>query len=90
MAYMCDKICGHLSSSACARRPRWNRRCASTREAAGARGKTSALPWRIRLTDARVDYAADPGDCVREHGLARETDAQLVNDEAGKYSRKPR
>jgi hypothetical protein len=44
--------------------------------------------WRIQLTEARVDYAADPGDYVREHGLARETDAQIVNEEAGKYSRK--
>jgi hypothetical protein len=35
-----------------------------------------------------VDYAADPGEYVREHGLERATDAEIVNHEAGKYSRK--
>jgi hypothetical protein len=44
--------------------------------------------WKIRLTDERVDYAADPGDYVREHGLERDTDAEIVNDEAGKYARR--
>jgi len=44
--------------------------------------------WRIALTDARVDYAAGPGDSVKERGLDRDTDADIVDDEAGKYSRK--
>jgi hypothetical protein len=30
----------------------------------------------------------DPGDYVREHGLARAGDAEIVNHEAGKYARK--
>ena len=44
--------------------------------------------WKIRLMQQRVDYAADPGGYVKEHGLERDTDADIVNHEAGKYSRK--
>jgi len=40
------------------------------------------------LTGERVDYSAEPGAYVREHGLERETDAEIVNHEAGKYSRR--
>ena len=32
-----------------------------------------------------MHYAAEPGDYVREHGLQRETDAQISNHEVGKY-----
>ena len=39
------------------------------------------------MTEERVDYAADPGEYVKAHGLERETDADIVNDEAGKYSK---
>ena len=44
--------------------------------------------WRIAMADERVDYAADPGAYVKAHGLERSTDAEIVNDEAGKYSKK--
>ena len=40
------------------------------------------------MTEERVDYAADPGDYVSEHGLQRDTDAEIVNHEAGKYSQR--
>ena len=33
-------------------------------------------------------YAADPGDYVKQHALQRETDAEIVNHDAGKYSKK--
>ena len=40
------------------------------------------------MTDERVDYAAEPGEFVRDKGLERATYADIVNHEAGKYSRR--
>jgi hypothetical protein len=37
-----------------------------------------------------VDYSAEPGDYVREHGPQRATDGEIVDHEAGKYSRRSR
>ena len=37
-----------------------------------------------------MDYERDPGEYVEEHGLQRETDSEIVNHEAGKYSQKNR
>ena len=39
------------------------------------------------MTDAPVDYANDPGEFVKAHGLERDTDVQIVTvEEGGKYS----
>jgi hypothetical protein len=86
MACMCDKICGHLELFGVRHgAARWNEKVRIDPEKLPPRASRDEphCRWRIRLTDARVDYAADPGDFVRDHGLARETDAQIVNEEAG-------
>ena len=91
MAYMCDKICGHLELFGFRHgAARWNERIRIDPEKLPPRVSKNEphCRWRIKLADERVDYAADPGDYVREHGLQRETDAEIVNREAGKYSRK--
>jgi hypothetical protein len=91
MAYMCDKICGHLELFGFRHDAvRWNEKVRIDPLELPPRASASEphCRWRIRLTDERVDYAADPGDYVREHGLARAGDAEIVNHEAGKYARK--
>jgi hypothetical protein len=90
---MCQKICGHLELFGFRHgAARWNEkvRIDPTKLPPRASADEPHCRWTIRLTDELVDYAADPGDYVREHGLERDTDAQIVNHEAGKYSRKRR
>ena len=93
MRFMCDKICGHLELFGFRHgAARWNEKIRIDPEKLPPRA-TKDEPhcrWRITLTDERVDYAAEPGDYVRKHGLQRETDAEIVNHEAGKYSRRGR
>ena len=93
MDYMCNKICAHLELFGFRHgAARWNEKIRIDPEALPPR-KSSDQPhcrWTIKLTDERVDYAAEPGDYVKDHGLERDTDAEIVNHEAGKYSRKPR
>jgi hypothetical protein len=91
MAYMCDKICGHLELFGFRHgAARWNEKIRIDPEKLPPRASEDEphCKWRIRMTDRRVDYASEPGDYVREHGLQRESDAEIVNREAGKYSRK--
>jgi len=93
MAYMCDKICAHLELFGFRHgAARWNEKIRIDPEKLPPRaGKDEPhCRWKIAMTDSRVDYAAEPGDFVREHGLQRETDAEIVNHEAGKYSRRGR
>lgn len=93
MAYMCDKICGHLELFGFRHgAARWNEKVRIDPLTLPPRAHSGEphCRWSIRMTDERVDYAADPGDYVREHGLQRDTDAEIVNHEAGKYSRKER
>lgn len=91
MAYMCDKICGHLELFGFRHgAARWNEKIRIDPEKLPPRNSPDEphCRWKIRMADERVDYAAEPGDYVAEHGLARESDAEIVNHEAGKYSRK--
>jgi hypothetical protein len=91
MDYMCNKICGHLELFGFRHgAARWNEKIRIDPEKLPPRASQDEphCRWRIRLTDARVDYAAEPGEFVREHNLQRETDGEIVNQEAGKYSRK--
>ena len=41
----------------------------------------------IEMNEEQVDYAADPGPYVAHHKLQFAKDDQIVNHEAGKYSR---
>ena len=93
MRFMCDKICGHLELFGFRHgAARWNEKIRIDPEKLPPRASKDEphCRWRIALTEERVDYAADPGDFVKEHGLQRETDGEIVNSEAGKYSRKRR
>jgi hypothetical protein len=91
MAYMCDKICSHLELFGFRHgAARWNEKLRVDPLKLPPRQSPDEphCRWKIRMTEARVDYAAEPGDYVERHGLARKTDAEIVNHEAGKYSRK--
>jgi len=91
MAYMCDKICGHLELFGFRHgAARWNEkiRIDPVKLPPRASADEPHCRWKIRLTGERVDYAAEPGAYVEEHGLRRETDAEIVNHEAGKYVRR--
>src|SRR5262245_37628225 len=74
MADMCDKICGHLELFGFRHgAARWNEKIRIDPQKLPPRA-SSAEPhckWTIALTDARVDYAAEPGAYVAEHGLRR-------------------
>lgn len=91
MAYMCDKICGHLELFGFRHgAARWNEkiRIDPLKLPPRADAGEPHCRWKIAMTDSRVDYATQPGDFVSSHKLQRETDSQIVNDEAGKYSQK--
>jgi hypothetical protein len=91
MAYMCDKICGHLELFGFRHgAARWNEKVRVDPLKLPPRGTPDEphCRWKIKMTEARVDYAAEHGDYVERHGLERETDAEIVNHEAGKYSRR--
>ncbi len=91
--YMCNKICGHLELFGFRHgAARWNEkiRIDPTKLPPRESRDEPHCRWTIKLTEERVDYAADPGDYVNEHGLQRDADAEIVNHEAGKYSRKSR
>ncbi len=93
MAYMCDKICGHLELFGFRHgAARWNEkiRIDPVKLPPRASPDEPHCRWKIRMGKERVDYAAAPGDYVHEHGLERDTDAEIVNHEAGKYSKKVR
>jgi hypothetical protein len=60
---MCDKICGHLELFGFRHgAARWNEKVRIDPEKLPPRASKDDphCRWRIRLTDARVDYAADP------------------------------
>lgn len=89
--YMCNKICGHLELFGFRHgAARWNEkiRIDPLKLPPRASADEPHCRWRIQMTDKRVDYAAEPGEYVETHGLQRETDAEIVNEEAGKYSKK--
>jgi len=91
MAYMCDKICGHLELFGFRHgAARWNANIRIDPEKLPPRASDEEhhCRWRIKLTDQRTDYEAEPGPYVEKHGLQRDTDAEIVNHEAGKYSQK--
>ncbi|MAG34077.1 MAG: hypothetical protein CL908_24625 [Deltaproteobacteria bacterium] len=91
LRYTCDKICGHLELFGFRHgAARWNEkvRIDPTKLPPRASEDEPHCRWTIKLTDERVDYAAEPGEYVTEHGLERETDAEIVNHEAGKYSKR--
>ena len=90
---MCDKICGHLELFGFRwGAARWNEkiRIDPVKLPPRASKDEPHCRWTIELTDERVDYVAEPGGYVEKHGLRRETDAEIVNHEAGKYSQKGR
>ena len=90
MDYMANKICGHLELFGFRHgAARWNENIRIDPVALPPRA-TKDEPhcrWTIRLTDERVDYAADPGTYVEINGLTRDTDRDIVKHEAGKYHR---
>jgi hypothetical protein len=88
LAYMVNKICGHLELFGFRHgAARWNPniRIDPVKLPPRASSDEPHCRWTITLEDRPVDYAADPGPYVRAHGLERGTDADIVNDEAGKY-----
>ena len=93
MAYMAGKICGHLELFGFRHgAARWNEkiRIDPVKLPPRASKDEEHCRWTIKLTDQRVDYAADPGELVQIKGLQRETDEDIVNHEAGKYSQRSR
>lgn len=92
MDYMVNKVCGHLELFGFRHgAARWNPRIRIDPLKLPPRSSPDEphCRWRIQLTDDRVDYAAEPGEYVASHGLERDTDAEIVNHEAGKYVRRP-
>jgi hypothetical protein len=90
MDYMVNKICAHLELFGFRHgAARWNPniRIDPLKLPPRATPDEPHCRWSITKQDQPVDYAADPGDYVAEHGLGRVTDIQLVNYEAGKYRR---
>lgn len=88
MDYMANKICGHLELFGFRHgAARWNEKIRIDPVTLPPRENTDEphCRWTIALTDERVDYVAEPGTYVEVHGLRRDTDADIVNDEAGKY-----
>ncbi len=89
MDYMVNKICGHLELFGFRHgAARWNPKIRIDPIKLPPRANASEphCRWSIRMTDAVVDYAADPGDFVKEHRLQRDTDAEIVTaKEGGKY-----
>jgi len=86
--YMINKVCGHLELFGFRHgAARWNAniRIDPVKLPPRANAGEPHCRWTITLEDEPVDYAAEPGDYVREHNLQRETDAEIVNHEAGKY-----
>ena len=86
--YMINKVCGHLELFGFRHgAARWNPnvRIDPIKLPPRADASEPHCRWRITLEDEPVDYAAEPGEYVREHNLQRETDSEIVNDEAGKY-----
>ncbi len=90
MDYMVKKICALLELFGFRHGvARWNPRVRvdPVKLPPRADGSEPHCRWRIRLMDAPVDYANDPGEFVTRHGLQRDTDSQIVTvQEAGKYS----
>lgn len=92
MDYMANKICGHLELFGFRHgAARWNDkiRIDPVKLPPRASKDEEHCRWTITMTDSRVDYAADPGTYVEIHGLRRDTDAHIVNHEAGKYHESP-
>jgi hypothetical protein len=90
LSYAVNKICGHLELFGFRHgAARWNAhiRIDPLKLPPRASAAEPHCRWTIKLVEERVDYEADPGPYVREHGLERETDRQIVNIEAGKYRR---
>lgn len=92
MEYMVEKICAHLELYGFRHgAARWNPKIRIDPERLPPRASADEphCRWRISLQEEPVDYAADPGSYVHEHGLERETDVEIVNHEAGKYRHPP-
>ena len=90
MEYMANKICKHLELFGFRHgAARWNEkiRIDPVKLPPRSSPEEEHCRWTIKLTDSRVDYAEDPGTYVEINGLQRDTDAQIVNHEAGKYHR---
>lgn len=91
MSYMVNKICGHLELFGFRHgAARWNPkiRIDPIKLPPRADASEAHCRWSIRMTDEVVDYAADPGEFVKQHGLQRDTDAEIVTvQEAGKYQK---
>lgn len=89
--YMVNKICAHLELFGFRHgAARWNPniRIDPVKLPPRANSNEPHCRWSIKMTDTPVDYAQDPGDFVRSHGLERETDAEIVTvQEGGKYRR---
>jgi hypothetical protein len=93
MRFMCEEICGHQELFGFRHgAARWFEKIRIDPETLSPRASLDEPHCRGRTqrTDARGDDAAQPGDYVREHGVERERDAEIVNREAGKYCRRPR
>jgi len=91
MDYMCNEICGHLELFGFRHgAARWNEKIRIDPKKLTPRASKDEphCRWRIAMSEERVDYASEPGEYVSEHGLERETDKDIVNYEAGKYSQK--
>lgn len=90
MDYMANKICKHLELFGFRfGAARWNEkiRIDPVKLPPRASPDEEHCRWTIKLTDSRVDYVEEPGTYVEINGLRRDTDAQIVNHEAGKYHR---
>jgi len=89
MEYMAKKICGHLELFGFRHgAARWNPNIRIDPKKLPPRTDKGEehCRWTIKMMDEPVDYAADPGDFVRAHGLERDTDVQIVTvQEGGKY-----
>ncbi len=90
MDFMVNKICGHLELFGFRHAAsRWNPKIRIDPLRLPPRSAPSEphCRWVIEMTDQPVDYVAEPGAYVSEHKLQRDHDANILNYEAGKYSK---
>jgi hypothetical protein len=88
--FMVKKICGHLELFGFRHgASRWNSRIRIDPLRLPPRSEPTQphCRWAIEMSHDTVDYAKDPGPYVTKHGLQFEKDREIVNYEAGKYSR---
>ncbi len=90
LEYACQKICRHLELFGFRHgAARWNPRIRIDPLELPPRSSPDEphCRWSISLRDEAVDYLREPGEYVERHGLQRESDAEIVNHEVGKYRR---